>query len=350
MKLKFLNTLLVGILFGINANAQTGATSTFEFLRMPVSARAIAMGGYVPAYFGKDLAVASFAPSLLNESFDRNLTLNHEILFGGIQHGQVTYARYNKKANATFAGNIQYINYGDFTRTDETGATHGHFGAQETALQLGFGKKLNPVFSYGVNAKLVASKFDDLLATGLAADLSTTYCDTAKRLTVTMMIKNFGLQLKNFQPNDYRENFPNEAMPTDVMIGVSKRLAHLPFALNITAHHLTTWNIRYNNPADEISTTTLNADTTSTKPKKYIGDKIFRHINFGGEFYLGKSVTMQIGYNNLRRQELKTSSRNGLIGFSGGFQVRTKKFTIGYGRAWYYLPSASNTLSLTFNI
>ena len=217
-------------------------------------------------------------------------------------------------------------------------------------MQLGFGKKLNPVFSYGINAKLVASKLDDLLATGFAADLSTTYCDTAKRLTVTMMIKNFGLQLKNYQPHDYRENFSNEAMPTDVMIGISKRLAHLPFAFNITAHHLTSWNIRYNNTSEEISTTTLNADTTSSKPKLYIGDNIFRHINFGGEFYLGKTVTIQLGYNNLRRQELKTTSRNGLIGFSGGFQVKTKKFTIGYARAWYYLPSASNTLTLSFQI
>jgi hypothetical protein len=348
MKRKILYTILI-VMSCAMAKAQTGAPATFEFLRMPLSARAIAMGGYVPAYLGKDLSVAAYTPSLLNASFDRNLSLNHEILFGGIQHGQVTYARYHKKADATFVGNIQYINYGDFTRTDETGATHGHFGAQETAFQFGFGKKLNPVFSYGMNAKLVASRFDNLVATGFAA-LSTTYCDTAKRLTVTMMVKNLGLQLKNFQPHDYTDNFSNEAMPTDVMLGVSKRLAHLPFALNITAHHLTTWDIRYNNPADMVATTTLNADTTSTKTKLYIGDKIFRHINFGGEFYFGKSVTIQLGYNNLRRQELKTTSRNGLIGFSGGFQVKTKKFTIGYARAWYYLPSASNTLSLSFTI
>ena len=113
MKCKLLYIFLIGNLLSISVKAQTGATATFEFLRMPVSARGIAMGGYVPAYFGKDLALATYTPSLLNESYDRNLSLNHEILFAGIQHGQVSYARYNKKADATFAGNIQYINYGD---------------------------------------------------------------------------------------------------------------------------------------------------------------------------------------------------------------------------------------------
>ncbi|MEY4876780.1 MAG: type secretion system protein PorQ [Bacteroidota bacterium] len=335
----------------LSSYAQTGANTTFEFLRMPVSAKAIALGGYAIAPQNNDISLAAFTPSLLNENLNRNFALNHAILFGGIQHGQVSYARFSKKNDITFAGNIQYINYGNFTRTDDAGATHGHFGAEETAIQFGFGKKLNPLFSYGANAKLIVSRFDNLLATGIATDISATYNDTAKKIALTFLIKNAGLQLKNYQYNNYTDNFGNEIFPTDALIGFSKRLAHIPFALHVTAHHLTKWNIRYFNAADNISASIINADTSnSTKTKKYIADKIFRHLNFAGEFFLGKSLSVQIGYNNLRRQELKTTSRNGLIGFSGGFQIKTKKFTVGYARAWYYLPSASNTLSLSFII
>jgi hypothetical protein len=351
MKIKLLIFLAIGFIFCSNVFAQTGANSTFEFLRMPVSTKAIALGGYIITQQNNDASLAAYTPSLLNENLHRNLTLQNEILFGGVQHGQVNYVRYDAKHAITFAGGIQYINYGNFTRTDETGETHGHFGAEETALQFGFGKKLNPLFSYGVNAKLVGSRFDNLLATGVAADISATYADTAKKMALTFLIKNAGLQLKNYYPNNVYDEISNEAFPTDLLVGFSKRLAHIPFAMHVTAHHLTQWNIRYSNPKDVVTSTILNADTSQkTTAKNYTFDKIFRHLNFGGELFLGKSLSVQVGYNNLRRQELKTSSRNGFIGFSGGFHFKTKRFTFGYSRAWYYLPSASNSLSLSFQI
>ncbi|MEY2828203.1 MAG: hypothetical protein RIQ33_61 [Bacteroidota bacterium] len=351
MKIKLLIFQIICCSIFTNLYAQTGAHSTFEFLRMPVSTKAVALGGYILTQQSNDVSLAAYTPSLLNDKMNRNFTLQHEILFAGIQHGQINYTKYDSKHDITFSGGIQYINYGNFKRADETGETHGNFGAEETALQFGFGKKLNPLFTYGVNAKLVASRLDDLLATGAAIDISATYADTAKKMAVTCLIKNAGLQLKNYYPNNVYDEISSEAFPTDLLVGFSKRLAHIPFAFHLTAHHLTQWNIRYDNPKDVVSSVVLNADTAqNSTPKKYTIDKLFRHLNFGGELFLGKSLSVQIGYNNLRRQELKTTTRNGLIGFSGGFHVKTKRFTIGYCRAWYYLPSASNSLSLSFRL
>ena len=330
------------------SNAQIGAQNAFEFLRMPISARAIGLGGYVPAYNFQDLGIAVASPSLLNKNYDRNFVVNQEIMFGNIFHGQAAYARYNKQTDATFAANIQYLNYGDFIRTDETGAQTGHFGAEEMALQLGFGKVLNPRFTYGANAKFIFSRYDDLIATAVAADLGATYKDTTKRITITFQIVNFGAQLKTFYPSVYYETSHVESIPTDIRIGINKRLAHMPLGFFITAHHLNQFDIRYDNPADNITTNILAQD--SVVASNHIADKIFRHLTFGGEFYFGKHVTIQIGYNHLRRMELSTAVASGLVGFSGGFHIQTKRFTFGFAHAWYYLPSATNTLTLSFQI
>jgi hypothetical protein len=269
-------------------------------------------------------------------------------MFAGIQNGQAAMAFYNNKYNATLAASIQYVNYGKFTRTDENGNKQGNFSGNDIAMQVGFGKTLNKYFSYGANAKFLASYLDNLLATAVAIDLSTTYADTAKRISISLLIKNAGVQLKGYQPRYYNDESFTETVPTDIQIGITKRLKHLPFSLNVAAHHLYKWDIRYDNPADRITNTIVGADTVAAKT--YFADKLFRHMVFGGEFYFGKSLSIQLGYNHLRRQELKTSTRNGLVGFSCGFHFKTNRFTIGYAHAWYYLPSATNTLALSFHL
>ncbi len=348
--MKKLFVFIFFISFFKNSTAQIGAQNAYEFLSMPVSTRSIALGGMLPAYSFRDLAVAIESPSLLNKSYDRNFYSSQELMFAQIYHGQFGYAKYQPKLDATFAGSIQYLNYGNFIKADETGAQTGHFGAEEMAMQLGFGKNLNAKFSYGANTKFIYSRYDDLTATAVAADLSTSYKDTAKKICLTFQILNVGTQLKTFYPNVYYEGSHIEGLPTDVRFGISKRLSHMPFSIQISAHHLQQFDIRYNNPLDNVTTNIFGQDSTPTKTKNYIADKIFRHLAFGGEFYFGKHLTVQIGYNHLRRQELKTSTLNGAIGFSGGFHISTKKFTFGFSHAWYYLPSATNTISLTFLI
>ncbi len=172
--------------------AQIGAQNAFEFLRMPVSTRAIAMGGLMPAFTNQDLSLAIATPSLLDKNYDRNFTVNQEIMFAGILHGQTAYAKYYAPWQTTFVGNIQYLNYGNFKRTDETGVNEGHFGAQEMALQAGFGRSLNKLFSYGANAKFIYANYDDLYSTAVAADLSVSYKDTAKKVVMTFQIVNVG--------------------------------------------------------------------------------------------------------------------------------------------------------------
>jgi hypothetical protein len=57
-----------------------------------------------------------------------------------------------------------------------------------------------------------------------------------------------------------------------------------------------------------------------------------------------------LGYDHLRRQELRLTNRGALAGFSFGAWLRIKKFEVGYGRAQYVPGFGSSSLSVVMNL
>ena len=55
-------------------------------------------------------------------------------------------------------------------------------------------------------------------------------------------------------------------------------------------------------------------------------NKLFRHIDFGGELSIGKHIQLRMGYNPKRRQELKVDSFLGMVGFSWGLGIKISEF------------------------
>ena len=76
-------------------------------------------------------------------------------------------------------------------------------------------------------------------------------------------------------------------------------------------------------------------------------NKLFRHIDFGGELSIGKHIQLRIGYNSKRRQELKVDSYLGMVGFSWGLGIKISHFTINYGRSSYHLHGSPNYFSFS---
>src|SRR6202012_2754667 len=106
----------------------------------------------------------------------------------------------------------------------------------------------------------------------------------------------------------------------------------LPLRLFATLHHLYEWEVRYNNPADNIGTNALGqADTVSDKGSHF-GDKLFRHFIFGGELTLGKRIVLTVSYNYMQRKEMLVDADPGLAGYGMGVGIYLNKFQVHYGR------------------
>ncbi len=335
--------MLIVTLFGPEPGvAQIGGNNTYEFLNLPVAARVTAVGGNLITVRDDDPTLAYQNPALLNPEMHDRISFNTALYFGGVKYGYAGYAWKPDSLPATLGAGIQYTSYGKMQGALANGEKTVDFTAGEYALNFGGAIQRGP-YSYGGNIKAVHSFLDTYTSFGVLADAGIHYLDTARRLTASLVLKNIGRQIKSYTPNH------REPMPFEIQAGISQRLKHLPLRLSVILHNLQRFDIRYSDPDEVVEVNPLSTDSVQ-KEKKFIVDKIFRHFIFGGELFIGKNITVMLGYNHLRRMELTTETKKGISGFSGGLRIKVKGFDITYGRAHYFVAGATNHFSMTTHL
>ena len=345
MQNKQLGLILLFLWLGISpAFSQIGGSSTYDFLDIPTSARASAMGGnYVTTRDG-DLGVAANNPSFLDSSVDRHLILTYVPYFAGIQYGYASYAQYFKKIG-TFDASIKYVDYGTFTQADNAGNITGTFSAADYLLNIGYGRPIkDSTFSIGGNFKMVYSHLAQYTSMGVAIDAGASYVSRNHRFFAGLLIQNVGTQIKDYTTGNA------EALPFDIQGGIAEKLLHAPFRFNLTFQHLQTWDLTYVDPVDSQSVNPLTGQAVTKSAFLGFADKLMRHLIPGVEVLIGKNFSLRFAYNYERRQELKLAGKTGLIGFSGGFGIKIYKFQISYALASYHLGGTSNTFTIGFNL
>lgn len=322
----------------------TGGQHVFQFLSLPVSARVTALGGAQVAVQDDDPVFAAANPAALNPLMNGHITFNHNFYLSDIQHGYVGYAQHLEKIGFTVQGALQYMKYGDIQRADEFGNILGKVKAGETAFTLGGAKPLTSRISLGLNLRFAVSTLDVYQSSALLADAGLMYADTAHRFTMGLVVRNAGTQISTYAGT-------REALPFDIQFGLTKRLSHLPFRFGIVAHHLQTWNIRYDDPSLEDETELFDEEQKENKFGAQV-DNLFRHLIFNGEFLLGRheGFRLRIGYNHLRKRELTVNSYRSLSGFSGGVGVKINRFRVDFGYASYHLGGGVIHLGIGTNL
>ena len=339
---------LVFIFLGFNINAQVvGGDNVYEFLNLSPSSRVTALGGMLISVKDDDVTLAHENPATIQSSMHQQLAVSHNIHLSGINHGYVAYAHQFKFWDMPIQGGLQYISYGQFDTANETGQITGSFNANEYAFNLASSKQLYEKLAIGANLKLITSQFESYNSFGMALDLGAFYQDTTGRFTIGAVVKNFGSQFSTYRKDNY------EALPFDVQIAISQRLKHLPFRLSISYHNLHRWNILYDDPTTEEEVFLFDENQSQERSNIAVWtDNFFRHFVFSGEFLLGKKENLKIrlGYSHLRRKELSVNNYVSLAGFSGGIEMKIKRFRIAYGHGFYHLAGAMNHFSIATDI
>jgi hypothetical protein len=324
--------------------AQRGGERIYEFIHLPISARATALGGSQIAAPVNDYGLSGGNPAMLNASMDKTLLFQHNFHFDGIANGFAGYAKQINKWNATVHGGIHYLSYGKFTAADDRGNITGEFKANDLAIQLGMAKQLNERISAGVQLNYIQSSLETYTSNGLLLDLGLTYASEDGLNHYAFVLKGSGLQFTTYYEGDERGR-----MPVDLQFGISKRLAHVPFRLSVLAHSLNRWDLRYDSPLDE-ETTIGFGEEEPREPSKFGQDvdNVFRHLVFGGEFLIGKNegIMLRLGYHHQRRKELSVVGLRSLAGFSGGVGLNFRSFVLDYGFAVYHQAGSSKHLGV----
>jgi len=338
MKQKYYLVILFCITM-LAGKAQIGGENTYQFLELTNSARIAALGGNQIALLDStDLNLPYHNPASLHKSMEDKVLVNYVNYMADINYG---YASFSKSFDSigNFALGIHYINYGKFLEATEFGELTGNeFKAAEYAFHIIYSnnyKRLN----YGASLKPILSVFESYQSFGLAADFGISIASKSKYTNVSLVARNVGSQITT-----YYDDGNYEKIPFNLQAGISRRLKHAPINLALNMQYLNHWDL--GTPYPEKSDDELDF----FEREESFGKQIMRHLVFGAEILPSENFIIRAGYNYQRRQELKFNERPGMVGFSAGFGLKIKRFSLDYAISQYHLAGSSNLFFWAINI
>lgn len=307
---------LLFAVFAITATAQESQTE-YNFLRLPVSAHAAALGGENITIIEDDPALMFSNPALAASVNDKTIGLSYMNYMDGVNYMSASFNKILKE-KATLAGGIQYVNYGKMKQTDENNVQSGEFSASDIAIDAIFSYQLSERIVGGITAKFIMSYIGSYSSMAVGIDLGVNYYDPDREWSISAVAKNLGGEVKA-----YDEEFGK--MPLDLQVGVSKTFAALPVRLSATLVDLTHYNYSFKN-----------------------------HIILGADVLLSQSLWIGAGYNFRRVEEMKISdgesesSHGAGLSFGAGLNLERFKLNVAYGK--YHVSSSSLVVNATFSL
>lgn len=311
---KFVLTL-ISTLFTCMLWAQESQTE-YNFLRLPVSAHAAALGGDNITIIEDDPALMFSNPALASSVSDKTIGLSYMNYMSGANYMGASYTKALGE-KGTIAGGVQYMNYGKMKEYDQNNTQIGTFNASEIAIEGIFSYELAHNLVGGITAKFINSYIGNYSSMAVGVDFGLNWFEPDYQWSVSVVAKNLGGQIKA-----YEENYGK--MPMDVQVGVSKTFAALPVRLSATLVDLTHYDYRFIN-----------------------------HLNLGADILLSDNIWVGGGYNFRRADEMtigtnEDSSAHG-AGFSvgGGINLERFKLNLAYGK--YHAASSSVLVNLAYS-
>ena len=304
------------VLFSYEIRAQESET-VYNFLRLPVSAHAAALGGENITIDDDDPTMVFHNPALVSNVTDRSLNLNYMTYMEGVKVASASFVKALRN-RATWAVEAQYVDYGSMKQTTAENEVIGKVSAKDIAVGGTFTYALSNKIAGGVTAKFVSSSLAGFNSIGMAVDLGLNYLNPELGLSVSAVARNLGGQLKA-----YEDDF--EKLPFDLQLGVSKRLGQSPLRFSVTMTRLHDWD-----------------------------DKFVNHLVFGAEAFLADNIWIGGGLNPRRSDEMKisdgeTESSHGAgLSFGGGLQLERFKLQLAYGK--YHVSASSLIINITYTL
>lgn len=300
----------------IAAKAQDSRTG-YNFLKLPVSAHAAALGGDNISIIEDDESMIFNNPALLSSVSDKTINLNYMNYMSGANTASAAFNRIIKE-RASVAASAQFIDYGKMKEVDENNVQTGEFSAKDISIAGYFSYMLTDRIAGGITAKFVTSYIGDYNSIAMGVDLGLNYYDPDKEWSVSLVAKNLGGQMKAYDDQYDR-------MPIDVQLGASKRFAHMPFRISATLVDL-----------------------------NHLDYKFINHLVAGADIIISPTIWVGIGYNFRRANEMKitetdgSSSHGAGLSFGAGINLERFKLNLAYGK--YHVSSSSILINLAYSL
>lgn len=296
-------------------DSQTG----YNFLRLPVSAHAAALGSDNISIIEDDPSLMFHNPALLSSVSDKSLNLNYMNYMEGANAASASFSKIVKE-KATIGVMAQFLDYGKMKEVDEHNVQTGEFSAKDIAIAGALSYQLGTNIVGGITARLITSYIGDYNAFAMGVDLGVNYYDPEKEWSVSATVKNLGGELDAFE-EEYNK------LPLDLQIGASKRLIGSPLRLSATLVDM-----------------------------NHLDKKFIHHLVAGADIILSPQIYLAVGYNFRRASEMEIvsndeergSSHGAGLSLGGGIQLDRFKLNVAYGK--YHVSSHSLLVNVSYSL
>jgi hypothetical protein len=271
-------------------NSKAG-TRVFNFLKIQVGARPMAMGG---AFTGvaDDEASLYYNPAGIAGLEGRRFMAGYHNYVFDMQSGFLGYV-HPLGEDRKIAVYINYLNYGEFIRTDDNGVEDGTtFSGSDILFAAGYAMAVNQNIFAGGTAKLIFEKIDTYSASGVAVDLGARYVINDGNGSFGLMMQNLGTQLSTFV-----EDGEKDPLPLNFRLGASRRLKGLPLLIALDVVIPTDNDI---------------------------------YFAIGSELLNLRPLYLRLGWSSFGSNYKTGTGKDDLAGFSAGFGVEYRRMQISY--------------------
>ena len=307
---------IIAILFATKMAAQESQTS-YNFLRLPVSAHAAALGGENITITDDDPTMVFHNPALISGVSDKSINLNYMTYMEGTKTASASFVKAAGE-RATWAVMGQYMDYGDIIETSIDGTRLGKVSAKDIMVGGTFQYNLSNLWAGGISAKFISSSLAGYNSAALAVDLGLNYYDDERGWSISAVAKNLGGQVKAYQDT-------YEKIPLDLQVGCSKQLAAAPLRFSATLSRLNRWDTNF-----------------------------IQHLALGADVFIGERVYIGAGYNFRRSEEMKISDGDGSsshgAGLSLGAGLTLQRFKLSVAYAKYHVSASSLLINATYSL
>ncbi len=201
-----------------SSNPNLGTTGS-QFLKLPVGARAAAMGG---AYVGvcNDASSVFWNPAGFVNVKSNAAHFSHMKWFDTFDVNAASYIyKAGDLGTISVSALVLTMDKMEVTTEFSPNGTGRFFDAGDLSVGIGYGRNLTDRFRMGVVFKYIRQRIWNEVASGLAFDLGTQYQLPFKNLTIAMSMMNFGSDMRFDGPDlsvkyDEDTRLPNRLIPT----------------------------------------------------------------------------------------------------------------------------------------
>lgn len=307
--------------------ARAQEVGEYGFLQLPVSTHAAALGGTAVSVVDPEAALADQNPALLCPEMAGQVHLSYLHYVSDIHLGYASGTGKLSDVGAWQAG-VRYLSYGDFEGYDEAGVSTGSFTAKDIALQGGVGYPVNDRLRLGLAARAIISKYESYSAFALGVDVGLNYYNEYTGRSLSAVVTNLGGQLKSLYDGRRAK------LPTQLSLGITKEVEHLPFCFTLTAIDLFDWDQDYRDGDGDLH-------------RYKTEEQILNHLLWGAEWIASDHFYLAAAY-SYRRQREYSGTGGFLRGLSFGGGLSWDPLSVGVSYASYNAVDASLSFQLSY--